>query len=183
MMNICIFCSSSNNIADQYKQSAFRLGKQLAEKGHTLIYGGATGGLMDEVAGGFRAGNGEIIGVIPQIIIKSNRLSSLPTQLITVEDMSERKKRMKADADVFVVLPGGYGTLDEMFDVIASGTVGEHKKPLICINENGFYNSLLAQIDSMKSECFTPKNENYKPCFVQSIEDCNQFIDNLLTKK
>ena len=87
------------------------------------------------------------------------------------------------EADIFVVLPGGYGTLDEMFDVIASGTVGEHKKPLICINENGFYNSLLAQIDSMKTECFTPKNENYKPCFVQSIEDCNELIDNLLTKK
>ncbi|HNX88711.1 MAG TPA: TIGR00730 family Rossman fold protein [Paludibacteraceae bacterium] len=182
-MKVCVFCSSSNNIADRYKQSAFRFGQYLAEKGMTLVFGGATGGLMDAVAEGAKSGKGEIIGVIPEVIIKMNRLSALPTQQIIVNDMSERKKRLKQESDVFVVLPGGFGTLDEMFDVIASGTVGEHRKPLICINEDGFYSKLLDQIERMQTECFTPKNQNYKPVFVATPEECMEQISNLHTNK
>jgi len=181
-MNVCVYCSSSNNISERYKQSAFRLGRFLADNKFTLVYGGATGGLMDAVAEGAKAGDGEIVGVIPEIIIRSNRLSKLPTRMITVTDMNERKKRMKEEADVFVVLPGGYGTLDEMFDVIASGTVGEHKKSLICVNEDEFYKDLLSQVEKMKTECFTPKNESYKPVFVQSIDECMNQISNLHIK-
>ena len=182
-MKVCVFCSSSNNIPEKYKQSAYRFGQFLANKGITLVYGGATGGLMDAVAQGAKAGDGEIIGVIPDIIIKMNRLSHLPTQQIIVSTMSERKMRLKQEADAFVVLPGGYGTLDEMFDVIASGNVGEHRKPLICVNEDGFYRQLLGQIATMKTECFTPKNENYKPVFVASLKECMKQISILHTNK
>lgn len=182
-MKVCVFCSSSNNIPDRYKQSAYRLGQFLAGERITLVYGGATGGLMDSVAQGATAGKGDIIGVIPEIIIKMDRLSVLPTQQIIVSTMSERKRRLKEEADVFVVLPGGYGTLDEMFDVVASGNVGEHRKPLICVNEDGFYRQLLGHISTMKSECFTPKNENYKPVFVATMEECMKQISNLHTNK
>ncbi len=90
-MKICVFCSSSNRVADEFKLLGRQLGRKIAEEGHTLVYGGATGGLMDAVAEGAAEMNGEIIGVIPQIIINSNRLSSLPTQMLTTADMSERK--------------------------------------------------------------------------------------------
>src|ERR1035437_5453077 len=150
-MNIAVFCSSSNHIADQYREVAFQLGEFIAENGNTLVYGGATGGLMDSVAEGVHSKNGKIIGVIPNAVIKMNRQSSLPTQLITVETMSERKAEMKAFSEVFIVLPGSYGTLDEMLDIIASGVVGEHKKPLIILNQNGFYDLFLNQIDFMRS--------------------------------
>jgi len=176
-MNIAVFCSSSNHIADRYKQAAFKLGELIAESENTLVYGGATGGLMDSVSEGAHAKNGKIIGVIAQAIIKMNRQSSLPTQLITVESMSERKAEMKALADIFIVLPGSYGTLDEMLDIIASGIVGEHKKPLIIVNQDGFYDSLLNQINFMRSELFIPAEERYKPIIVQDINDCLELIN------
>ncbi|MHB9056291.1 MAG: LOG family protein [Paludibacteraceae bacterium] len=178
-MRICVFCSSSNHIADEYKQMAIQFGRKIAGNGHVLVYGGATGGLMDAVAEGAVEKKGEIIGVIPEIIIRSNRQSKFPTQLIIMSDMAGRKNRMKQESDVFVVLPGGYGTLDEMFDVIASGTVGEHKKPLICLNINGFYNSLIDQTIQMKKNLFIPLEESYKPHFVQSIDECFEVIENL----
>ena len=175
-MNIAVFCSSSNHIAVHYKQSAFQLGELIAESGNTLVYGGATGGLMDSVAEGACSKNCQIIGVIPHAVIKMNRQSTLSTQLITVETMNERKVKMKALSDVFIVLPGSYGTLDEMLDIVASGIVGEHKKPLIIVNQNGFYNQFLKQIDYMRSELFIPAEEKYKPIVVSSINQCMELI-------
>ncbi len=180
-MNIAVFCSSSNRIADRYKQSAFHLGEFIAENGNKLVYGGATGGLMDAVAEGAQSKNGEIIGVIAESIIKMNRKSPLPTELILVETLSDRKIQMKKISDLFVVLPGSYGTLDEMFDIIASGVVGEHKKPLIIVNYNGFYTQFINQINFMRSELFIPQEEKYKPVIVRDIYQCMEFI-NLSTK-
>jgi uncharacterized protein (TIGR00730 family) len=175
-MNIAVFCSSSNHIADHYKQSAFQLGELIAESGNTLVYGGGTGGLMDSVAEGAKNKNGSIIGVIAQAIIKMKRQSTLPTQLIVVETMSERKEKMKLISDVFIVLPGSYGTLDEMLDIIASGVVGEHKKPLILTNEGGFYELFLSQINQMRNEHFIPTEEKYKPIIANSISHCMEII-------
>ena len=174
---ICVFCSSSNAVSDDLKKQATLLGQTIASKGHTLVYGGATGGLMDAVAGGASEMKGEIVGVIPEIIIHSKRLSLLPTQLIATADMGERKKRMKQEADVFLVLPGAYGTLDEMFDVVASGSVGEHRKLLICINLNGFYDKLIALVDEMRTLGLLPKELVYKPVFVNSIDECFDWIE------
>ncbi|MFT3753006.1 MAG: TIGR00730 family Rossman fold protein [Paludibacter sp.] len=176
-MNIAVFCSSSNHIADNYRQAAFRLGELIAESGNTLVYGGATGGLMDSVAEGALNKNGLIIGIISQAVIKMNRQSSLPTQLISVETLSERKTQMKELGDVFVVLPGSYGTLDEMLDIIASRIVGEHKKTLIIVNQDGFYNKFLEQIDFMRNESFIPPGEKYKPLISQNINECIELIN------
>ncbi len=170
-MNIAVYCSSSNHIAENYKQSAYRLGEWIAESGNVLVFGGATGGLMTSVSEGVASGKGQIVGVIPQAVIKMNRQNPLCSELITVESMSERKAKMKEVADIFVVLPGSYGTLDEMFDVTASAIVGEHKKPLIVVNENGFYDDLLMLIARMRLEKFIPV-ENYKPVVVDNIDGC-----------
>ena len=178
-MNIAVFCSSSNHIADHYRQSAFQLGKLIAEDGNVLVYGGATGGLMDSVAEGAKSKSGDIIGIIPQAVIKMRRQSTIPTELIIVDTMSERKEKMKSISDVFVVLPGSYGTLDEMLDIIASGVVGEHKKPLILVNENGFYELFLNQIDQMRNEHFIPAEEKYKPIIANNISHCLELIRSL----
>ncbi len=176
-MNIAVFCSSSNLIAECYKSEAFHLGEIIAKNGDILVYGGATGGLMDAVSEGVKSQNGQIIGIIPEAVVKMNRQSSLPTQLIAVETMSERKALMKAHADIFIVLPGSYGTLDEMLDIVASGIVGEHKKPLIIVNQDGFYDSFLKQIDFMRSEFFIPAEEKYKPIIVHNVKDCLELIN------
>ena len=182
-MNIAVFCSSSNRIAPHYKQTAFLLGKMVAVDGHTLIFGGATGGLMDAVAEGAQLEKGEIVGVIPQAIIQMKRQSLISTKVIEVETMNDRKATMKGLADAFVVLPGSYGTLDEMFDVISSGIVGEHRKPLILINQDGFYNQLIQQIDFMRSESFIPSEEHYKPIIAQSIDQCMHFLNGSILQK
>lgn len=181
-MKVCVFCSSSNRIATEFKDMAKDFAKQLAGNGHTLVYGGSTGGLMDSIAEGAREKQGEVIGIIPKIIIGANRESKLPTKQIITADMSERKKRLKEEADMFVVLPGGYGTLDEMFDVIASATVGEHKKPLICLNYQGFYKELIQFSEKLKRGGFMPEDEVYKPIFVDTVAECLQVIQSKASK-
>lgn len=176
-MNIAVYCSSSNHIPESYKNSAYALGQWIADSGNTLIFGGATGGLMTSVSEGASASGGKITGIIPQAVIKMNRQSALCTELISVETMSDRKATMKELADVFVVLPGSYGTLDEMFDVIAAAIVGEHKKQLIVVNENGFYDDLMRQIERMIDEKFIPV-VNYKPLIVSNISDCILHLKN-----
>lgn len=176
-MNIAVFCSSSNHIAEHYKKASFDLGEQIAMSGNTLVFGGATGGLMDSVAQGATNKNGTIIGVIAQAIIRMKRQSILSTELVVVKTMSERKEKMKSLSDVFVVLEGSYGTLDEMLDIIASGIVGEHKKPLILVNKDGFYDNFLAQINYMRKEQFMPLDEIYKPLIVQDINQCMELIN------
>jgi len=179
-MNIAVYCSSSNHIADSYKKSAWDFGVWLSENNHTLVFGGATGGLMTAVSEGAASIQPhKIVGVIPQAVIKMNRQSSLCTELITVETMNERKMNMKNIADIFVIFPGSYGTLDELFDVVASGVVGEHKKPVIILNEFGFYDDLLHLVDKMKSEHFIPV-ENYKPLVVDNINACKKLIESFV---
>lgn len=178
-MNICVFCSSANSIAEHFKQSAFVFGEWIAEQGYTLVYGGATGGLMTFVAEGTKNKSGKIIGVIAKPIIKMDRLSNLPTQLIEVESLSERKDKMKEIADVFVILPGGIGTMDEMFNIMASGSVGEHKKPLIILNENGFYDNLVQLLNEMRKEKCIPENKSYEYTIAQSISELKKLVYNL----
>ncbi len=169
-MNICVYCSASNKIPEHYKLQAAELGKWIATNGHTLVFGGATGGLMTAVSEAAASHSGEIIGIIPEQIIAAGRESKVVTQQILTSSMNERKAQLKAMSDVFVALPGSYGTLDEVFDVVASGTVGEHSKPLILVNEQGFYNDLVAQIERMKQEFFIPQNEHYKLQIVDDIQ-------------
>ena len=169
-MNVAVYCSSSNHIATNYLDTAWALGNWIAENEHVLVFGGATGGSMTAVSEGANAANAEIIGVVPEAVIRMGRESKHCTKLYSVKSMDERKALMKQFADVFVVLPGSYGTLDELFDVVASGVVGEHKKPVFLLNENGFYDFLLQQAQKMKDELFIPV-ENYKYIVVNSLND------------
>lgn len=151
-MNICVFCASSNEVGEVFRNEARELGHFIADHGHTLVYGGATGGLMDAVAEAAHEHNGEIIGVVPDLIVEKGRKSDLPTQMFVVGDMSERKELMKEYADVFVVLAGGFGTYDELFDVVASGMVGYHDKPIYLVNTDNFYAGIKLQIERMVAE-------------------------------
>ncbi|GHT17208.1 cytokinin riboside 5'-monophosphate phosphoribohydrolase [Bacteroidia bacterium] len=175
-MYIAVYCSSSDKIAEKYRKIAFELGTWIAANGHTLVYGGATGGLMDSVSDGALAGSGKIIGVIPHAVMRMGRIADKSMRLLVVQTMSERKMMMKSLADVFVVLPGGFGTLDEAFDIIASATVGEHHKPLILLNINNFYKNLVAQFDHCRTENCIPFEENYKPFIVNSLEECTTML-------
>ena len=175
-MKIAVFCSAKDVIPEEYLSLGDALGAWIAANGHTLVYGGATGGLMSRVSNAVRSHGGEVIGVVPKRIIQAGRLAKNCTEIHKVASMSRRKQKMREIADCFVCLPGSYGTLDEMYDVIASGTVGEHRKPIIILNYKGFYEGLKAEADHMRELRFLPEHEAYKPIYAATLEEV---IDNL----
>lgn len=177
-MKIAVYCSAKDVIPEEYLWIGDALGKWIGDNGHTLVYGGATGGLMSRTSNAAKSAGAHVIGVIPPRIKAAGRLASNCDELIEVNHMNERKQVMKEISDCFVCLPGSYGTLDEMFDVIASGTVGEHKKPIYILNQNGFYQTLKDLAEHMHSLRFLPKEENYKPHFVDSLDELFELLIN-----
>ena len=170
-MRIAVYCSAKNAIGEEYLALGDALGAWIGTHGHTLVYGGATGGLMSRTSDAAKAHGAHVVGVIPPRIKAAGRLATNCDYLIEVNNMSERKQRMRDEADVIVCLPGSYGTLDEMMDTISSAIVGEHHKPTIVLNYKGFYEPLKAQIALMKELHFIPEEEFYKPCFVETPEE------------
>lgn len=170
-MKIAVYCSAKDRIPEEYLALGDVLGQWIAEAGHTLVYGGATGGLMTRVSNAAKAAGGIVEGVIPQRIIQAKRMASNCDTLHIVNNMCERKQKMKELADCFVCLPGSYGTLDEMMDVVASGTVDEHRKPCYVLNYQGFYEGIKQLAQHMRSLAFLPQQEQYAPQFVDSMEE------------
>ena len=181
-MKIAVYCSAKDRIPEEYLSLGDTLGKWIAQAGHTLVYGGATGGLMTRVSNATKEAGGTVEGVIPQRIIQAKRMADNCDALYTVANMNERKQKMKELADCFVCLPGSYGTLDEMMDVIASGTVDEHRKPCFVLNYKGFYGGLIAQIECMRQLNFLPQEEQYAPVFVNTIEELIEKLSLIILK-
>lgn len=177
-MKIAVYCSAKDRIPEEYLVLGDALGTWIAQAGHTLVYGGATGGLMTRVSNAVKAAGGTVEGVIPQRIILAKRMANNCDILYTVANMNERKQKMKELADCFVCLPGSYGTLDEMMDVVASGTVDEHRKPTYVLNYQNFYEGLRLQIEHMRQLAFLPQQEQYAPIFVNTIDELIKIIDN-----
>ena len=175
-MKISVYCSAKDIIPEEYLSLGDALGKWIAEHGHTLVYGGATGGLMTRTSDAARAAGGEVIGVVPQRIIAAGRLAQNCTTQYIVSSMAERKQMMRDVADCFVCLPGSYGTLDEMYDVIASGTVGEHKKPIYILNYKGFYEGIRREAEDMRALSFLPQQEAYAPQYVSTLDDLYELL-------
>lgn len=155
MNKIGIFCSASQTIDDVYFQKTEELGKWMGEQGKTLVYGGANMGLMECVAQTVKQCGGNIIGVIPSILEESKRVSSLPDKFLHTKNLSDRKDVILAESDVMIALPGGIGTLDEVFHVMASATIGYHSKKIIFYNINGFYDELLTILKMFEKKQFT----------------------------
>lgn len=171
LMRIAVYCSAKDAIPEDYLALGDALGGWIGKNGHTLIYGGATGGLMTRVSDAAKAAGAHVIGVIPPRIKAAGRLADNCDFLIEVNNMSERKQRMRDEADLIVCLPGSYGTLDEMMDATSSAIVGEHKKPVYVVNYKGFYHALRQQIEHMQALNFIPAQQSYEPLFVDSLEE------------
>lgn len=149
-MNICVFCSANSSIDAAYFEHAALLGKWIADHGHTLVFGGCNLGLMETVAKATHDAGGMTIGVVPQIVEKGGRVSDYVDVKILCDDLTDRKAIMMQRSDVFVALPGGIGTLDEIFTVLASASIGYHHKRVVLYNINGFWNSTLQMLSDMK---------------------------------
>lgn len=177
-MKVAVYCSAKDAIPEEFLRLGDALGEWIGQNGHTLIYGGATGGLMSRTSDAAKAAGAHVIGVIPPRIKAAGRLAANCDHLIEVNNMSERKQRMRDEADIIVCLPGSYGTLDEMMDAISSAIVGEHKKPVYVLNYKGFYEPLKQQIRVMQDLQFIPAQQSYRPVFVDTLEELYEEIKN-----
>jgi uncharacterized protein (TIGR00730 family) len=153
-MRICVFCGSSPGVRPAYLAAACELGEVLAARGIGLVYGGASVGLMGELADAVLAGGGEAIGVIPGRLVDCELAHGRLTELHVVETMHERKALMAELSDAFVVLPGGAGTLDEFFEALTWRQLGLHSKPLALLDVGGFFEPLLRLADHLVAEGF-----------------------------
>jgi uncharacterized protein (TIGR00730 family) len=153
-MNICVFSSSSNAIADIYFQEAKRLGQIIGNESHTLINGGANVGLMEAVTIAARNAGAKTIGIIPERLIGRSLASDNSHEMIVTEDMQKRKAKMREMADAFIALPGGFGTLEEILEVMTLRQLSYHTKPVVFVNTNNFFNYLLKQFEFSYQEMF-----------------------------
>ncbi|NIK93404.1 TIGR00730 family Rossman fold protein [Mangrovimonas sp. CR14] len=154
MKRVSVFCGSSLGKDAIYKQEAFQLGKTLAQKGIGLVYGGAHIGLMGAVADGALSESGEVIGVIPNFLRSKEIAHEGISELILTDTMHQRKSKMNDLCNGVIVLPGGFGTLDEYFEMLTWGQLGLHQKPLGILNTNGYYNHLINHVETMAQEGF-----------------------------
>lgn len=154
MNRITVFCGSSFGTEKVFEEQAYALGKILAENNIGLVYGGANVGLMGAVADGVIENGGEAIGVLPNFLKGKEIAHKNLTELILVETMHERKTKMSELCDGVITLPGGYGTLEEFFEMLTWAQLGLHKKPIAILNINGFYDELLSLTQVMVNKGF-----------------------------
>lgn len=154
MKSIAVYCGSSSGNQEIYTQQAQEMGRELARRGLTLVYGGGCVGLMGTIADAVLAEGGRVIGVIPGFLADKELAHKGCTELHVVETMHQRKLLMADLADGFVALPGGFGTLEELVEVLTWGQLGLHGKPVGLLNTQGFYDALLALLDHMSDEAF-----------------------------
>ena len=175
-MKICVFCSANQQIDPAFFAMTEELGKWAAESGHTIVYGGVNQGLMECVAKATREAGGHTIGIVPMIVEKSGRLSDYVDVDIPCDNLSDRKQLMMDQSDVFIALPGGIGTIDEIFTVASSATIGYHNKVVILYNMNGFWDSLIATLDDLQAKGMIRGNWRDYIKTADSIEEISRFL-------
>jgi len=163
-MNICVFCGSSAGLNPVYADSARELGRLLAQKNYTLVYGGGNIGLMGIVADAVLESKGQVIGVIPDFLMQKEVGHTGLSKLEIVPSMHERKKRMADLSDAFITLPGGWGTLDETAEILTWKQLGLIHQPVGILNVNGFFDMLLKQLNLMVNDGFL------KPANLESVK-------------
>jgi uncharacterized protein (TIGR00730 family) len=154
MKRVCVFCGSSSGLRPEYAEAARGVGAALARRGLTLVYGGGNVGLMGEVADAALAAGGEVIGIIPEALVRWEVAHQGLTELRVVADMHARKAAMADLADAFIMLPGGYGTLEEFCEILTWSQLTIHQKPCGLVNVRGYYTHFLQLLDHAVAEGF-----------------------------
>ena len=154
MNSVAVYCGSSSGSQDIYTRQAQAMGQELASQGLTLVYGGGRTGLMGAVADAALAAGGRVVGVIPSFLADKELAHRGCTELHVVDNMHQRKLLMADLSDGFVAMPGGFGTLEELFEVLTWGQLGLHGKPVGLLNVEGFYDGLLSLLDHMVDQQF-----------------------------
>lgn len=154
MKSICVYCGSSDKIHAEYMTAAYEMGTAIAGKQMRLVYGAGSTGLMGAVANGALDNGGEVLGVMPSIFNTPTLVHSGLTHLEIVDDMHVRKARLEELSDAFIALPGGFGTMEELFEMLTWAQIGLHKKPVGLLNIRNYFNPLLELVENARVEGF-----------------------------
>lgn len=158
LKSICVFCGSKSGNDPQYQRSAIELGHLMAQRNITLVYGGGSVGLMGVIADAVLESGGQVIGVIPRQLATQELIHPGVTEMHIVEDMHTRKAKMSEYSDAFIAMPGGFGTLEELFEVVSWVQLGIYSKPMGLLNTSGFYDPLLNMVEHcIETEFIKPK--------------------------
>ncbi|HSV76922.1 MAG TPA: TIGR00730 family Rossman fold protein [Bacteroidales bacterium] len=175
-MNVCVFCSSSEFVHNSYFEEARGLGRLIAANGFNLVFGGTNIGLMGALAQAAKQHGANVSGVIPKFIYDRGIAFAPADAMIVTADMRERKATMEQMADAFIALPGGFGTLEEVLEIITLKQLRLHQKPVVIINTNGFYDQLLVFVEQMARERFIPMRFSDLILLADSSEKAIQLI-------
>lgn len=154
MKTVCVYCGSSDKMSDEYLQSARQMGAAIAKRGLTLAYGAGCTGMMGAVADGALEAGGEVIGVIPKMFTTPTLMHTSLSRLEIVGSMHVRKQRLVDISDAFIALPGGYGTFEELFEILTWAQIGLHNKPVGLLNNQHYFDPLLSAIEHARTEGF-----------------------------
>ncbi|MDM1249038.1 TIGR00730 family Rossman fold protein [Acinetobacter sp. R933-2] len=180
---IALYCGSRFGHNPVYKEKAIQLAQGIAEHGFGIVYGGASIGLMGQVADTVTEHGGEVVGVIPEFMLDYEVAHNHLTELHVVENMHMRKAMMAERASAFVALPGGLGTFEEILEIATWGQLNQHQKPMMLYNVNGFYNHMIAQLDHAVQEGFLPPQHRAKLIICETEAEIFSAIKNLQTPK
>ena len=175
--SLAVFCGSKSGANPLYKSHALSLGKMIADNKIKLIYGGGSVGLMGDIADSVMQNGGEVVGIIPELLLAWEQQHNNITELIVVPDMHVRKKMMYNLCDAAIILPGGNGTLDELFEMITWNTLKIHSKKIFLLNSDGYYNHLILHINHMLQEGFLYEDWQERLIICDSPEAIFAFLD------
>ncbi|MFO1416180.1 MAG: TIGR00730 family Rossman fold protein [Acinetobacter sp.] len=176
---IALYCGSRTGNKPIYRDTAIELAQHIATQGFGIVYGGASIGLMGQVADTVLEHGGEVVGVIPEFMLDYEIAHSQLTELHIVKSMHERKALMAERASAFIALPGGLGTFEEILEIATWGQLNQHQKPMIIYNVNRFYDALIAQLDHAVEEGFLPPQHRAKLIICENPEQISSVIKNL----
>jgi len=176
---IALYCGSRTGNKPIYREKAIELAQHIANQGFGIVYGGASIGLMGQVADTVLEHSGEVVGVIPEFMLDYEIAHNKLTELHVVQTMHERKALMAERASAFIALPGGLGTFEEILEIATWGQLNQHQKPMIIYNVNHFYDALIAQLDHAVEEGFIPPQHRAKVIICENPEQISNVIKNL----
>lgn len=182
-MKICVYGAASNQINKVYLDAVEKLGEQMAQRGHDLVFGGGANGCMGAVARGVYKYGGEIIGIAPTFFNVDGVLFENCTQLVGTQTMRERKQLLEEYSDAFVITPGGVGTMDEFFEIVTLKQLGRHKKAVVFFNVNGYYDDLSKFLSKMMDEKFAGEKLRELYAFFDNAHELLDYLENYKSER
>lgn len=168
---VTVFCGSKPGVDPNYVAGAQALGKALAQKGIVLVYGGGNKGIMGAVANASLEAGGKVIGIIPKLLLEWEAQHTGLTELLVTDSMHARKRLLYEKCDVAIILPGGMGTMDELFEMLTWNNLKIHNKKVYILNANGYYNALITLLDTMDQQGFMYEDWRQRLIFCASVEE------------